>query len=208
MTTRPYLAASLAVAFLAFAASPPVQPATMPAGCRLDASSTSMLHIFECQEALRIAAEAAARLAAIEQGGRLVGLRVEGGAVMVESGGRPDGFRVVTAQAVTELRQARVAVDSSGGRTSVFVSDGTASVSRGSDEVALREGEGVDVAALPQPAPPPPAPAPVGAGPPGTPPRPATKPSPSRAAAPLLGLRVVTWSRERASHLLGRLGKG
>ena len=74
------IAASLAAAFFGLGATPPPQPASIPPGCRLDASSTSMLHIFECQEALRIAAEAAARLAAIEQDGRLVGLRVEGGA--------------------------------------------------------------------------------------------------------------------------------
>lgn len=211
MIARPLLSASLAAAFLALAASPPVQPATMPPGCRLDASSTSMLHIFECQEALRIAAEAAARLAAIEQGGRLVGLRVEGGAVMIESGGRPDGFRVVTAQAVTELRQARVAVDSSDRRTSIFVREGTASVRREGDEVSLTRGEGVDVASLPplpkrseQPAgvQPLPAPAPAGAPPPS-----AGRPSPTRATAPI-GLRATTWSPDRASRLLARLGQG
>ena len=185
--------------------SPPIQPVTIPPGCRLDASSTSMLHIFECQEALRIAAEAAARLAAIEQSGRLVGLRVEGGAVMVESGRRKDGFRVVTAQAVTDLKEARVAVESSDLRTSVFVREGSASVSRDGDRVSLTRGEGVDVASLP-PAPkrpekaaaPLPAPAPA--------PPSAAKPSPTRAAAPD-ALRVRTWPQERASRLLARLGQ-
>ncbi|TDR95899.1 hypothetical protein [Enterovirga rhinocerotis] len=196
-----------AVAILLLAGAAIAAPAPeVPPGCRLDDSSTSLLRIYECQEKLRIAAETATRVAAIERDGRLVGVRVDGGAVLVETAGRREGFRIVTAEAVTELRDAAVAVETAPGKTAVFVKGGGASVSRDGGSVSLTAGQGVDVAAArpvaqrPAPAPsrgpaavPSPAPPPVsGAAPP--------------SAAPG-GLEVRTWGRERAGQLLARLGQ-
>lgn len=184
-------------------------PAGSPPGCRLDEASTSLLRIYECQEKLRIASEASTRLSAIERNGRLVGLRVGGGAVLVEASGRED-FQVVTAEAVTELREGQVAVESGEKGTAVFVREGDASVSREGRSVRLSAGQGVDVAA-PAPAPAP-APPPAGASPPaGMSPSPMPQARPSSPAAPGASpgheLTVVVWGPERAGRLMARLGR-
>ena len=194
-------------------------PAEVPTGCRLDDSSTSALRIYQCQERLRIAAEAATRLSALARDGRLVGLRVEGGAILVDAAGG-DSFRVVTAQASTELRKASVAVDSSENSTSVFVRDGDAAVSRAGRSVALRAGQGVDVpgeaSVAPQPAGEAPA-LPRAAPPTRSVPRstlpppmaPAPAPAPPRAGGLGAGhgLAAAVWSPERAGRLMARLGR-
>ncbi|HMO29406.1 FecR domain-containing protein [Enterovirga sp.] len=190
----PVLAALAAGALIA------ASPAAPPPGCRLEDASTSLLRIYECQERLRIAAETETRLSAIQRDGRLVGLRVDGGAVLVEASAR-EGFQVVTAEAVTELRGAQVAVESGEKGTAVFVREGDASVSREGRSVTLRAGQGVDVAAR-SPAPPP---SPARSLPPaGAAPMPQARPP---APFPGQDLTVVTWGPARVSRLMARLGR-
>lgn len=178
---------ALAVAVAALAASPNTVP-----GCRLDDASTSQLRVYECQEKLRIAAEAATRLSAIQKSGRLAGLRIEGGAVLVERAGGQAPFEIVTAQAVTEAVGGRVAVESSPAGTAIFVREGDARVSREGGSVALRAGEGVDVAAPSRSL--------------RRSPAPSADPAPAPATvAPKLEVR--TWGAQRASNLMARLGQ-
>lgn len=182
-----------AFAALTIAAS----PSEAPFGCRLDEAATSQLRVYECQEKLRIAAEAATRLSAIQRSGRLVGVRVEGGAVLVETGGRSEAFQIVTAQAVTEAREGRVAVETTTSGTAVFVRDGGATVSRDGGSVALRPGEGVDVASV--------TPASAKAPAPGAS---DSRPRSTRSAQPGTGgLAVQAWGAKRADGLMARLGQ-
>lgn len=186
---------ALALAGAALAAS----PQTLPAGCRLEEGANSALRIYQCQEQLRIAAEAATKIASIERNGRLVGLRVEGGAVLVESS-RPELFRVETAQAVTEIGKARVAVDAGNGTTAVLVQTGEASVGQDGRSVRLAEGQGVDVTVPPPPVP--------HKGPESPRPGAVTEPAPPRggAASGPAGLEVKQWGQARVSALMARLG--
>lgn len=191
MNTLPgrWLAATLVAAGAAVAAS----PAPVPTGCRLEEGPNQLVRIYECQEKLRIATEAATKLSAIERNGRLVGLRVEGGAVLVERSGRRSAFQIVTAQAVTEVREASVAVDVKGDTTSVFVREGGVSVRQEGRTAGLRQGEGVDVASAAVPAP----------SPDGRPAPPRTSPGGGSKAK----LEVKTWGAARVGALLGRLGR-
>lgn len=193
MGRAPRLLALVAVG-AALAASPP----GMPPGCRLDDASTSQLRVYECQEKLRIAAEAATRISALQRSGRLVGLRIEGGAVLVERAGGQPPFQIVTAEAVTEAREGRVAVEAGAAGTAVFVRAGDATVSRDDGSVALRSGEGIDIAAPSRSLQRRRASTPV----PTSAPAPAPPPV---AAAPKLEVKI--WGSERADRLMTRLGQ-
>lgn len=182
MTLRRVASISVICLVAGFAVCVRAAPGDMPSpipGCRLDDGPSQALRIYECQERLRLTAEARTRFAAIEQDGRLIGVRITEGAVLVDSPGK---FRVVTGDAVTEFRSARVAVDKSGDGTAVLVRDGGASVSRSTQSIVLASGEGIDVPLAP-PA--------------------------SRSARPRRepALEAKPWAKERTGRLLARLGQ-
>ena len=105
--------------------------------------------VYQCQGGVILEAEAAAAMGIVESGpnDRPTDVRVLSDAVLIEVAPDSGAFQIRTPHAIAAVRGTVYVVDVSADRTDVFVVSGTVSVSRpdGSDQVALTEGEGVDV---------------------------------------------------------------
>ena len=82
--------------------------------------------------------------------GRVDSVELSNKALLIEVPKKPGGnrFNVVTPQAIAAVRGTKWAVDALGGKTSVFVVDGSVNVARpagGGGGVVLKPGDGVDV---------------------------------------------------------------
>ncbi|CDM58076.1 FecR domain-containing protein [Rhizobium favelukesii] len=120
-------------------------------GCTMERVAGTSRQVMRCAEGVTIIAEGGARFNVIDRNrdGRLdaVSLRNKAVLVDVDRAQRPDGFEVVTPQAIAAVRGTRWAVDVKSGTTSVFVVRGRVAVGRPSAgrRVTLNVGEGVDV---------------------------------------------------------------
>jgi hypothetical protein len=102
-----------------------------------------------CRDGLIIVAEDGAKFTLQGRGGEVNGVDLQNKAVLVDAP-RQKGknrFQVITPQAVAAVRGTKWAVDAQESRTSVLVLDGQVAVrrSKGSGQVVLGPGEGVDV---------------------------------------------------------------
>ncbi|KMO40394.1 anti- sigma factor [Methylobacterium variabile] len=112
------------------------------------------LRVLRCTDGLVLETEQGSRLQPIDRNGdgRLEGAELGGRAVLVTlpPGRRVqrDGFQILTPHAIASVRGTVYAVDVTGDRTSVFVSQGRVAVARRrapETSVTLGAGEGVDV---------------------------------------------------------------
>ncbi|MDP9811895.1 ferric-dicitrate binding protein FerR (iron transport regulator) [Rhizobium tibeticum] len=120
-------------------------------GCSMERVAGTSRQVMRCVDGVTIIAEGGARFNVIDRNrdGRVdaVSLRNKAVLVDVDRAQRPDGFEVVTPQAIAAVRGTRWAVDVKSGTTSVFVVRGRVAVGRPSAgrRVTLNVGEGVDV---------------------------------------------------------------
>ena len=123
-------------------------------GCTMARVAGTARQIMRCADGVTIIAEAGARFNAVDRNrnGRpdAVSLRNKAVLVDVDRARHPDGFEVVTPQAIAAVRGTRWAVDVKNSTTSVLVVRGRVAVGRPSAgaaaRVVLNVGEGVDVA--------------------------------------------------------------
>ncbi len=107
--------------------------------------------VMRCAGGVTITAERGARFSLIDRNrdGRPDAVSLHNKAVLVDvdRARRPDGFEVITPQAIAAVRGTRWAVDVKSGTTSVLVVRGRVAVGRpsGQQRVVLNVGEGVDV---------------------------------------------------------------
>lgn len=120
-------------------------------GCKMERVAGTSRQVMRCADGVTIIAEGGARFNVVDRNrdGRpdAVSLRNKAVLVDVDRTQRPDGFEVVTPQAIAAVRGTRWAVDVKSGTTSVFVVRGRVAVGRPSAgrRVTLNVGEGVDV---------------------------------------------------------------
>jgi len=120
-------------------------------GCTMERVAGTSRQIMRCADGVTITAEGGARFNLVDRNrdGRpdAVSLRNKAVLVDVDRSRRPDGFQVITPQAIAAVRGTRWAVDVKNGTTSVFVVRGSVAVGRPSagGRVVLNVGEGVDV---------------------------------------------------------------
>jgi hypothetical protein len=126
------------------------QPAGM--GCS-SVNPASAPQTLKCEGGVTIVAENGARFTLQDRdgNGRVDSVELSSKALLLEvpkKSGK-NHFQIMTPQAIAAVRGTKWAVDTSDGKTSVFVVDGKVNVARqsGSDRVVLGPGEGVDVEA-------------------------------------------------------------
>ena len=124
------------------------QPANLGCASKPTAQGTQTL---QCDTAITIVTEDGAKfeLKDHNRDGRVDSVELSNKALLIEVPKKPGGnrFNVVTPQAIAAVRGTKWAVDASGGKTSVFVVDGSVNVARpaGGGDVVLKPGDGVDV---------------------------------------------------------------
>ena len=139
--------AALAWSFL-FVGQAVAQPANIGCASSPSAAATQTLR---CDNGITIVAESGARfeLRDANRDGHIDSVELSSKALLIEVPKKPGGnpFKVLTPQAIAAMRGTKWAVDSTDGKTSVFVVDGRVGVNRtsGGRSVVLRAGEGVDV---------------------------------------------------------------
>ncbi|WP_028744507.1 FecR family protein [Rhizobium mesoamericanum] len=120
-------------------------------GCAMEPVTGTSRQIMRCANGVTITAEGGARFNLVDRNrdGRPDAISLLNKAVLVDvdRARRPDGFEVITPQAIAAVRGTRWAVDVKNGTTSVFVVRGRVAVGRPSAaaRVVLNVGEGVDV---------------------------------------------------------------
>jgi ferric-dicitrate binding protein FerR (iron transport regulator) len=120
-------------------------------GCTMERVTGTSRQIMRCTDGITITAEGGARFNLVDRNrdGRPDAVSLLNKAVLVDVDRtrRPDGFEVITPQAIAAVRGTRWAVDVKNGATSVFVVRGRVAVGRPSAaaRVVLNVGEGVDV---------------------------------------------------------------
>lgn len=120
-------------------------------GCTMERVTGTSRQIMRCMDGITITAEGGARFNLVDRNrdGRPDAVSLLNKAVLVDvdRARRPDGFEVITPQAIAAVRGTRWAVDVKNGATSVFVVRGRVAVGRPSAaaRVVLNVGEGVDV---------------------------------------------------------------
>jgi FecR protein len=117
--------------------------------CRVTTFTDPPRDVLQCGS-VSVAAERATQHRLIDRDGDGVpeGAEVSGRALLTDvAPRRRGGFQILTPHAVASVRGTIFAVDVESWRTSVFVAEGSVSVSRrdGSSSVTLRSGQGVDV---------------------------------------------------------------
>ncbi|MCZ8547817.1 FecR domain-containing protein [Mesorhizobium qingshengii] len=123
------------------------------AGCRLVPVAGTTRQILKCREGLTVIVEDGARftLKDRDRNGKADAVRLRRKALLLDApaGSVPDGFAVVTPQAIAAVRGTKWVVDVGQGKTSVFVLRGRVAVQRPASTagVVLAPGEGVDVEA-------------------------------------------------------------
>lgn len=129
--------------------SPPSALAQTLAGCSAANVGNPDRVVYRCAGGIVLEAEAAAALGvlAAASDGRPTEVEMSADAVLIEITPGSGPFQIRTPQAIAAVRGTVYAVDVADGTTSVFVSEGTVTVSRpdGSDQVVLEAGFGVDV---------------------------------------------------------------
>ena len=148
--TRLARAGWIAFARLCLLASHAVaQPANLGCVSTPTAQGTQTL---KCDTAITIVTEDGAKFELRDRNrdGRVDSVELSNKALLIEVPKKPGGnrFNVVTPQAIAAVRGTKWAVDASGGKTSVFVVDGSVNVARpagGGGGVVLKPGDGVDV---------------------------------------------------------------
>lgn len=120
-------------------------------GCKIISHKNPPRNVLTCPDGLTLTAEkdTAYRLLDRDEDGKPEGAELTGHGLLVESdhGSQKEGFQILTPYAIASVRGTVWAVDVQPGRTSVFVSRGTVSVTPGGDakSVQLQAGDGVDV---------------------------------------------------------------
>jgi hypothetical protein len=123
------------------------------AGCTLEQMENPPREVLKCANGVSIIAESAASFELRDRDGNggIDAADLDGKALLLDAqgGSVPNGFEVITPQAIAAVRGTRWAVDVAAGKTSVFVVEGSVSVRRPSagEGVVLEAGEGVDVEA-------------------------------------------------------------
>ena len=126
------------------------QPANM--GCSPD-NPANAVQTLRCEGGVTIVAENGARFTLLDRdgNGRVDSVELSSKALLFEVPKKPGGnrFEVMTPQAIAAVRGTKWAVDTTEGKSSVFVVNGRVSVARraGANRVVLGPGEGVDVEA-------------------------------------------------------------
>ena len=114
---------------------------------------TSTAQTLRCEGGVTIVAENGARFTLLDRdgNGRVDSVELSSKALLLEVPKKPGGnrFEVMTPQAIAAVRGTKWAVDTTEGKSSVFVVNGRVSVARraGAKRVVLGPGEGVDVEA-------------------------------------------------------------
>ena len=114
---------------------------------------TSTAQTLRCEGGVTIVAENGARFTLLDRdgNGRVDSVELSSKALLLEVPKKAGGnrFEVMTPQAIAAVRGTKWAVDTTEGKSSVFVVNGRVSVARraGANRVALGPGEGVDVEA-------------------------------------------------------------
>jgi hypothetical protein len=122
-------------------------------GCTLERVGNPSREVLRCPNGVSIIAERATRFEIRDRDGNgsadAATLNRRALLLEVPSGASPNGFQVITPQAIAAVRGTTWAVDVAGGKTSVFVVNGSVSVQRpaAGEGVVLGAGEGVDVEA-------------------------------------------------------------
>ena len=123
------------------------------AGCRFEKVAATSRQVLRCRQGLTIIVEGGSRFTLVDhdRNGIVDAVRLRRKALLLNApaGSIPDGFAVVTPQAIAAARGTKWVVDVGQGKTSVFVLRGRVAVNRpaSSAGVVLAPGEGVDVAA-------------------------------------------------------------
>ncbi|WP_419914457.1 FecR domain-containing protein [Hoeflea sp.] len=129
--------------------SPSALMAQTSIGCTRSELGDPPRTVYQCAGGVTLEAEAAATLGIVESGatGRPTEAEVDSDGVLIEVAPGSGPFQIRTPHAIAAVRGTVYAVDVSGGRTAVFVSEGEVAVSRldGTDQVLLSPGLGVDV---------------------------------------------------------------
>ena len=121
-------------------------------GCSLE-NPTSTAQTLRCEGGVTIVAENGARFTLLDRdgNGRVDSVELSSKALLLEVPKKAGGnrFEVMTPQAIAAVRGTKWAVDTTEGKSSVFVVNGRVSVARraGANRVVLGPGEGVDVEA-------------------------------------------------------------
>ena len=121
-------------------------------GCSLE-NPTSTAQTLRCGGGVTIVAENGARFTLLDRdgNGRVDSVELSSKALLLEVPKKAGGnrFEVMTPQAIAAVRGTKWAVDTTEGKSSVFVVNGRVSVARraGANRVVLGPGEGVDVEA-------------------------------------------------------------
>jgi len=121
-------------------------------GCSLE-NPTSTVQTLRCGGGVTIVAENGARFTLLDRdgNGRVDSVELSSKALLLEVPKKAGGnrFEVMTPQAIAAVRGTKWAVDTTEGKSSVFVVNGRVSVARraGANRVVLGPGEGVDVEA-------------------------------------------------------------
>ena len=121
-------------------------------GCSLE-NPTSTAQTLRCEGGVTIVAENGARFTLLDRdgNGRVDSVELSSKALLLEVPKKAGGnrFEVMTPQAIAAVRGTKWAVDTTEGKSSVFVVNGRVSVARraGASRVVLGPGEGVDVEA-------------------------------------------------------------
>ncbi|WP_371929592.1 FecR domain-containing protein [Phyllobacterium sp. 21LDTY02-6] len=140
-------AAALGVA--AMLASPARAQSSPGSGCTLHPVGGTARHVLQCRGGLKITAEANARYSLIDSNrdGSVDKVRLQDKAILIDAPASPQGFEVITPQAIAAVRGTRWAVDASAAGTAVFVARGAVDVRRraAGEPVVLGPGQGVDV---------------------------------------------------------------
>lgn len=127
--------------------------AQQASGCVLQTASNPQRQILRCQDGLTIETEAGANYTLLDRNrdSRPDAVTLRSRAIYIDApaGSSGQGFQVLTPQAVAAVRGTRWAVEVSGGKTAVFVVDGSVFVRRANSAsgVDLGPGQGVDVEA-------------------------------------------------------------
>lgn len=120
-------------------------------GCTVQRIAGPPRQIIRCPDGVVVTAELGARFNLVDRDrdGRVDALSLRSKAVLVDVDRqkRPNGFEVMTPQAIAAVRGTRWAVDVKNGTTSVLVVRGRVAVARPASRasVSLSVGEGVDV---------------------------------------------------------------
>lgn len=148
MNARDLFRAAIVVSCAVWAGAASAQ--TSGLGCTLQAVAGTSRHVLACPGRVRITAEPGARYALTDRDrdGNADGVVLRSRALLLEApAGVGRGFVVVTPQAFAAVRGTTWAVDTAGGKTSVFVVEGRVAVESptSTSRVVLGPGEGVDV---------------------------------------------------------------